>query len=207
MLETFLDYCIILHHPFLLKDDAWKANWQLQYVGGVSEVVVWWARCQVTAWGDLACRWPQVFGAVRSGEEPSCLLSGQGGRRRRRLEAHIPAAAWEQAAGAVKGCLPCRNADSSCAPASLEPQFCPPLSAAFSVLSPVSLSDCRVSAFVCPKNKPFASSRDGGKCLRVWTLNVRLSNEPPCLNQYLISLKYVFIIASICKLWKIGKRT
>lgn len=51
-----------------------------------------------------------VFRAVRSGEEPSCLLSGQGGRRSRRLEAHVPAAAWEQAAGAVAGRLPLRNA-------------------------------------------------------------------------------------------------
>ena len=101
-----------------------------------------------------------------------------------------------------------QKCDSSCAPASQEPPLCPLLCAAFSVLSPVSLSDCRVSASVCPKNESSASSRDGRKCLRVWwTLNVRLSNQPPCLNQYLISLKYVFITASICKLWKIGKRT
>lgn len=82
MLETFLDYSIILHHPFVLKNmTPGKQIGSSREVRGMSEIVVWWALCRVTARGDLACRCRKVLSLAWSvlGKSPPVSCQGRVG--------------------------------------------------------------------------------------------------------------------------------
>ena len=72
-----------------------------------------------------------VSGMVRSGEEASCLLSGQGGCRSRHWKRTFQQPRGKRQLGQWRGALHSEMLLLNRVPVSLEPQLCPPLCGAF----------------------------------------------------------------------------
>ena len=86
-----------------------------------------------------------VSGTVCSGEEASCLLSGQSGCRSRHWKRTFQQLRGKRQLGQCRGALHSEMLLLNCVPVGLEPQLCPPLCAVFSILSPV----CLISESLC----------------------------------------------------------